>query len=432
MNVSLVDFSKKEKKTVILAVTIGNLLEWYEIYLYIYWAPILSKLFFNSSSATENLLHTYLIFALGFLSRPLGGIFFGRLGDRIGRTKALIASILMMTIPTFITGLLPTYKEIGVAAPIILCIMRILQSFPAGGELPGAFCYLYESGYQKIRRYMTSWAAMGYQVGVIISTIECFALEHLLSYEDLVNWGWRLSFLVGGVLGILGLLLRYRLHETPVYKEMVSHLKVAKEPLLQVLNKHKKGICIGFFYCAINSSTFYLLSVNFPTYLGKIVDVDYSYNLVFTAIILLISTIPLPFFGRLGDKYNNKAMLISAVVGMLVLIYPICLGIKYSSLLILIPSLFFFTICFTCTSSLVPYIMADLFPTHVRFTCVGLSFNLIDATIGGFTPVLALKLLHSTGDSCSFSYILVFCALLSLTAYIFMKDRHPPIDNSKA
>jgi len=426
MTSSLIDFSRKEKSTVILAVTIGNLLEWYEIYLYIYWAPILSRIFFDSGSTFENLTHTYLIFALGFLSRPLGGIFFGRLGDRIGRKKSLILSIAMMTIPTFITGLLPTYAQIGLAAPIILGGMRILQSFPAGGELPGAFCYLYESAPLKNRRHMCSWAAMGYQIGVLISALECFALERFLSHEDLIHWGWRFSFLIGGLLGLLGLFLRSRLHETPVYREMVSHEKIVKEPLLGVLNKYKHGVFIGFLYCALNSSTFYLISANFPDYFGNILDDNYSYSLIATAVILLISTVPLPFFGHLADRYNNQKMLIGSVIGMLALIYPICLSIQHASLLSMGICLFIFILFFTCTSALVPYIIADLFPAHVRFTCVGLSFNLVDAIIGGFTPFMVMQLLHSTGSRCSFSYVLIFCAMLSLSSYIFMKNRHPP------
>jgi MHS family proline/betaine transporter-like MFS transporter len=172
-----------------LAVTIGNLLEWYEIYLYVYWAPIIAKLFFIFESANTNLIFTYLIFALGFLARPLGGLFFGRLGDRIGRKKAMVLSIMMMIFPTFVTGLLPTCSQVGCFAPFILAIMRILQAFPAGGELPGAFCYLYESSQPENRRYLSSFRGYGYQIGILISTIECFLLEKYLSPEDLMTWG---------------------------------------------------------------------------------------------------------------------------------------------------------------------------------------------------------------------------------------------------
>lgn len=426
MNVSLVDFSKKEKGTVILAVTIGNLLEWYEIYLYVYWAPIISQLFFDSSSSTENLIKTYLLFAVGFLARPLGGLFFGRLGDRIGRRKALVLSIGMMTFPTFVTGLLPTHAQIGIYAPIILGIMRVLQSFPAGGELPGAFCYLYESAPLKSRRFMTSWAAMGYQLGVLISTIECFMLEKFLSFEDLIQWGWRLSFLVGGVFGLLGLFLRYRLHETPVYREMVSHEKIVKESILEVLNKHKKGLLMGFMYCALNSSAFYLMSTNFPAYLGRLIEGSYLNNLIVTAIILVVITVPLPLFGMLADRYDNRKMLIGSILGILVLLYPLCLALEHSSIIYISILLFIFALCFTCLSALVPYIISDLFPARVRFTCVGVSFNLVDALIGGFTPFVALLLLRASGSETAFCYILLVCSLISLTSYLLMKDKHPP------
>ena len=146
--------TQKTQKWVIFAVTIGNFLEWYEIYLYVYWAPILSKLFFVSDDVTS-LMDLFAIFGVGFLARPIGGLFFGRLGDWVGRRKALILSILMMIIPTFFTGLMPTRAQVGIAAPILLTIMRICQSFPAGGELPGAFCYLYEIAPPQKRKFVS-------------------------------------------------------------------------------------------------------------------------------------------------------------------------------------------------------------------------------------------------------------------------------------
>src|SRR5437879_6426039 len=138
-------FSEKREHSIILAVTIGSILEWYEIYLYGFWSPILSKLLFNHHSETVNLIGTFLLFAVGFLARPFGGIIFGRIGDLYGRRKSLILSIVVLAIPSFVMGLLPTYETIGLAAPLIFGITRIFQALPAGGELPGAFCYLYES-----------------------------------------------------------------------------------------------------------------------------------------------------------------------------------------------------------------------------------------------------------------------------------------------
>ncbi len=165
---------------------------------------------------------------------------------------------------------------------------------------------------------------------------------------------------------------------------------------------------------------FYLLSTNFPKYLEIFMDGNYSSSLILTAVILIIITIPLPLFGRLADRYDNRKMLIFSAGGILALLYPICFAIQQDSLFFTSLFIFFFAMFFTCLSALTPYIMCDLFPTRVRFTCVGLSFNLVDATIGGFTPVLALLLLRLTNIQISFCLILLVCSLLSLFSYIYL------------
>lgn len=419
-------FSKKQARTVVFAVTLGNLLEWYEIYLYVYWAPIISHLFFENASVTANLTHTFLIFGVGFLARPIGGIVFGRIGDRIGRRKALILSIIMMTIPTFVTGFLPTYAMIGVSAPYILAIMRFLQAFPAGGEIPGAFCYLYESFPWRVRHYMCSWAVWGYQIGIFISTVECFLLGKYLSPEDLMQWGWRASFIVGGVLGLFGLVLRHRLHETPLFREMLTHTKITKEPITQVIRNNRKRIFQGILFCAMNSSTFYLLSIHFPSYFGKTFNLNNQDNLIITMIILLLITVTLPLFGKLADHHSNAKMLLLSVFGMVALIYPLYLAVEFASIPYTIIVMTAFCLLYTCTSALIPYIVSDLFSTHDRFTCTGLSFNLADSIIGGFTPVAALWLLQITNEPFSFAWILLFVAGLSFLGYLYLKPRRTP------
>jgi MHS family proline/betaine transporter-like MFS transporter len=262
-------FSNKREHSIILAVTIGSILEWYEIYLYVFWSPILSKLLFNHSSDTVNLIGTFLLFAAGFLARPFGGILFGRIGDRFGRKRSLTLSIVVLAIPSFVMGVLPTYEEIGLIAPLTFGLIRLLQALPAGGELPGAFCYLYESTHIHHRRYMTSWGAVGNQLGIIISMFECYLLEQFLTPEQLISWGWRLSFIVGGVIALFGFFLRYRLNETPLYKDMERHHHVVRQPILQVIGQYKKSILMGILFCLSNSVGFYLISVLFPVYFRR-------------------------------------------------------------------------------------------------------------------------------------------------------------------
>jgi MHS family proline/betaine transporter-like MFS transporter len=303
-------FSEKREHSAILAVTIGSILEWYEIYLYVFWSPILSKLLFNHHSETVNLIGTFLLFAVGFLARPFGGIIFGRIGDLYGRRKSLILSIVVLAIPSFVMGLLPTYETIGLAAPIIFGITRIFQALPAGGELPGAFCYLYESTRVHHRRYMTSWGAVGNQIGIIIAMFECYLLEQFLTPEQLISWGWRLSFMLGGVIALFGFYLRYRMMETPLYKDMERHHHIVRQPILQVMNHYKKNIMMGIFFCLSNSVEFYLISVLFPVYFSNILDIHYDKNILISLFILILTTLPLPFIGMMGDHFSNKKILI--------------------------------------------------------------------------------------------------------------------------
>lgn len=418
-------YSKRNKRTVIIAVSLGNVLEWYEIFLFVYWAPIISKLFFNSGSDFKNLINTFWVFGLGFLARPLGGIFFGRLGDIIGRKKVLIISVLLMTIPTFVTGLLPTYAQIGNYAPWILFIMRIFQSFPAGAELPGAACYLYESSRFSERKYMTSWGAVGFQLGILVSTFECLLLEKLLTAEQLVAWGWRLSFLLGGIIGLAGLLMRSMLHESPLYIDMTKHLKIHKEPFFQLI-KHWRGVVQGFFFSLLCSSGFYLFTVNFPVFIGNALGINYEDNLAILSVILILITAPLPLFGRIAEKLNYKKMLVYSTSGMIILLVPLYFSFVRINISVTISIVVLFCLLYSCMTSMLPYIYCNLFPTQSRFTCVSTSFNIADAVAGGFTPVLTLYLLSLTGNIASFCWILLFFGALSLGSFMMIKEhKHP-------
>jgi MFS transporter, MHS family, proline/betaine transporter len=419
------DFSKKQAHMVLFAVTLGNLLEWYEIYLFVYWAPVIAELFFDGSSPLSDLTNTFFIFAIGFLARPLGGIFFGRLGDRIGRRKALIISLLMMTIPTFITGLLPTRMQIGALAPWALLFLRLLQSFPAGGELPGAMCYLYESSRLANRRYFSSWASIGFQMGILLSTLESLMLENVLPSNMLASWGWRISFILGGVIGLFGLYLRSKLHETPLYKEMISHEVIVKESLFTLLSHYKKKILLSMMFCVLNSSAFYLITVNISEYFADLLGLNYRSCLLINSALLLLITVPIPLLGKLADKYNNQKMAIGSASGVILSLFPLYFAITNHNPLLLSITTLFFCLFITCLSALIPYLLSDLFPTRVRFTCLGISFNTVDALIGGFTPAVVLFLVELTGNRASFCWLLLFCALFSLCSYLSIhKEKH--------
>ncbi len=350
--------------------------------------------------------------------RPLGGLFFGRLGDMIGRRKALLWSIISVSLPALGMAFLPSYASVGILAPILLCVTRILQSFPAGGELPGSFCYLYESADSNNRKYLTSWGFVGNQIGFIIAMVECLVFEKCFSREDLVTWGWRLSYLIGSLIGIYGFYLRCTLKETPYWQKLEETHKIVKTPILDVLLAYKWKIAKGIGYSAITSTSFAALAVFIPVYFEHVLGKDYSSNLMIMIGTLLLMTIPLPFFGRLADKYNYKSILISCttLILFLLLLLPFILIGSVSSLIICIC----LVILFTCLYAILPFILTDLFPTQLRFTGLALTYNLADS-IGSITPVAALYLLRFSGSHTVYFWIFVICSIISLGSYLAIK-----------
>ncbi|MGB7978549.1 MAG: MFS transporter [Chlamydiales bacterium] len=401
---------------------IGTTLEWYELSLYAYWAPTISKIFFDNDSPATNLLNVFLFLGLGYLIRPLGGIFFGRLGDKIGRRKALIWSILTMTIPTMLIGFLPSYSSVGIFAPILLCINRLLQSFPAGGELPGSFCYLYESAHASNRKYLTSWGFMGNQMGIMLAMVECLVFEKFFSAEDLFTWGWRLSFLLGSLIGFYGFYLRHTLKETPVWAHLEKTHKIVNSPISNVLLTYKWKIVKGICYSAIPSVSFGALAYFFPIYLGNLLGTSYSMNLVILIIVLVLITIPLPFFGKLADKYDYKKILINCTS--LIIVLMISLHFFRLDYVISLAICVFLAISFSCLYAILPFILTDLFPTPLRFSGIGLTFNIADS-LEGLTPATALYLLHVTESQTSYFWILLICSFISLGSYLMIQNhRH--------
>lgn len=409
----------------LLSVTIGSILEWYEIYLYIYWAPILSKLFFPEHSPISALIHTLVIFAVGFLGRPIGGLIFGRIGDLKGRKTSLIRSIFLILFPTFFMGVLPSHESIGISSPILFGILRFLQSLPAGGELPGAFCFLFESAHKERRRYLTSWAGVGGQIGVIISMIECFYLEKFLSPEALILWGWRVSFILGGAIGLFGLLLRYHLHETPVFKEIETKQELTRKTIPSILWNYKQKILIGIGFGLLNSVGYYIISILFPIYFSQILSVSYQNNLMYSLILMFLITAPIPFVGYLGDRWDNKKFLLSSTLICIGLLYPIYrLSEAGASLWLSILGVLF-VLNFSVFLGLIPYRFASLFPAAVRVTCVGFSFNIVDGVIGGFIPVMALFLVKHFQSISPFYWILLGCAFVSFLAFLTIREEVP-------
>jgi len=410
----------KEQKQVISVVTFGNALEGFEIYSYAYMAPILSQMFFSFSSYIENLIGFFILFGSGFIARPFGAVVFGRMGDLLGRKTAFVSSIVMMTLPTFLMGCLPTYAKLGIYAPVLLCLLRLLQAIPVSGEAPGTFCFLYEKATNENRRFMTSWGAYGNQIGAIVAVIETLLMDQFLSKEFMMNWGWRISFWTGGAIGLFGIYLRCKLHETDLFKQLQDQHKIDNEKVFEVAKRREVKIGIGF--GVLNAATFYLIATYIPTYFGEVLGLTENGNAVVSLFVLGLTTILLPTFGSFAKNRSLKKIFISCTLLITALTILLYYFIVTKNTFFIGATGILFVLPVTCMTALLPYILVDLFPPEIRFTGVSLSFNLVDGIIGGFTPAIALLLVRYLDSQAGFCWFLLLCAGISLVSYRKIRD----------
>ncbi len=400
----------------ISASIVGNTLEWYEFSLYLHYAPLFSALFFPAKNQTAGLLQVLLIFAVGFLSRPLGGTLFGKIGDKFGRKTALLLTIMLMALPTALIGLLPTYAVFGIAAPLLLVAIRFLQGFPTGGEFPGAMCYLVEMAKPGERGFMGSFAYLGSQLGSILSTIEFLLMSAYMDPTAYAAWGWRISFLVGGLLGLGGWYLRHKLVETPAFETIKRDHNVEGKPLHEVMRNHKDALIRGLLICVLPLSGWYLVFVFTPLYFSQALKMDFTQVLLANALFLGLCNIFLLICGKLGDRYDKRKLMQLSAVATIVLAFPFYdfaireeLAWAFVTELVLI---FFLSIQF----ALLPTFLCALFPTPVRYTGVGLSYNICNALFGGVTPLLAFTLIEKGQALIMPAFVLVTAAAIAIAS----------------
>jgi MFS transporter, MHS family, proline/betaine transporter len=411
----------RTERSVILAVTIGSVLEWYEFYLFIYLSPIISLHFFSHTSEVSAWLKTLAVFAIGFLSRPLGALIFGHLGDRLGRKPALFTSIIMITAPTIAISLIPGYAQIGLAAPIILCFLRLLQGLPVGAEITGAMCYLYEEANPRRRTYISSWTFFGSQIGALFCTVEIWILQQKLSYTELAGWGWRVSFLIGGVIGLFGLLLRYRLRESPLFIELKESHELSPAPIKESFTSHKLKIGKGILLSASMMAGNFVLFFFFASYFERILQKSFSQSLIISAIMLTISIISLPFFGKLANRYSKSSLFLWSVIGLTAIAYPLFYSVNYLSFPLFMTLYILAVLLMTMSFAILPALLSELFPTRVRYTCLGVSYNLCSSLLGGTAPIACLYLIHKTHISTSPALVIIVTSLMTLGALFFQK-----------
>jgi MFS family permease len=394
--------------------SIGGGLEMYDFVIYVFFAPILGKLFFPHDSQFISLLSVYGIFTIGYLSRPIGGILFGHYGDKKGRKNGLLLSIALMGFSTLFIGILPTYQQIGITAPILLIVFRIIQGLAVGGDLPGAITYISETSPSANKGLNCAWVFCGVNVGILVASGIAATISILLSTEQLTVWGWRLAFLLALILIIVGYFLRRDLDESQDFINLPRKIIKKSTPLLSLLTTREffnilRGLGVTWLFAVIIAQCYLYM----PHFLVISHSLQLSHALWLNSLALIIFSFFIPIMGHLSDKIGRKKILSIASLLIIVTTYPIYHMLTHGFVIYGVIIMAIITATFIGPSII---FLAGLFTTESRFTGVGVSYNVGFAIFGGLTPIAATIILHYSHDSRSISYNLIIAALVALVA----------------
>lgn len=403
---------------------VGNFVEWFDYASYGYLAAVLSRVFFPPGDDVAALLSTFAVFALSFLIRPIGGLFWGNWGDKFGRRWALSWSIIIMSASTFLIGILPGYAAIGLWAPALLLVLRLIQGFSASGEYAGAAAFMTEYAPKDKRGLYTSVVPASTATGLLAGAIFAFLLTATLSDLQLESWGWRIPFLLAGPMGWIGRYIRLHLEDSPVYRELtedVDHQPI-QDPVRHVLRNHWKRVMVGLGVTCLNAVAFYLLLSYMPTYLSQETGMDADLALLSSSIALGVYIFMIFAMGHFSDTIGRKRMLIAACVLFIIFGIPAYWLLGFGNFWIALIVQIFLCGLLTMNDGTLPTFLAELFPTRVRYTGFALSFNTANALFGGTAPFVATWLIATTGTTIAPGWYLVGVAILALGAMLTIHE----------
>lgn len=392
-------------RRIIAASSVGTLIEWYDFYIYGSLAVVFSGMFFPPGNSTAALLVTIAAFGTGFVIRPIGAMVFGRMGDRIGRKKTFLTTLLLMGGATTLIGLLPTYETIGVAAPILLVVMRLLQGLAIGGEYGGAAIYIAEHAPTSKRGSYTSILQTTATVGLLLSIVVIVLCRILLGEAEFNSWGWRIPFLLSSLLVIFSLKVRMKMHESPVFEQMRKEGSLSKSPIRDTIaNKRSLALLIVALFgvtaglgVAWYTSQFYTLY-----FLQSVLKVEFLTANLCVGAGLVLGTPFFIIFGRLSDRFGRFPFIVTGLVLSGLSYIPLFAWIQSAAaaqsyvqvVVAILIQIIFVAMVYGPTAAF----LVELFPPQIRYTGVSLSYHLGTGVFGGFTPLIALAVNASTGN----------------------------------
>ncbi|WP_256701946.1 MFS transporter [Burkholderia sp. SRS-W-2-2016] len=412
---------------VIVVATIGNALEWFDFTVFSFFAAIIAKQFFPSDNPTASLLAAWTTFGVGFLTRPLGGIVLGNYADRHGRKSALVVTISLMAVGVGIIALAPTYSQIGIFAPILMLIGRFFQGFSAGGEVGSATAFLVEHAPVERRGVYGSFQMISQACSMLLGALTGVALTRLLSTQQLEDFGWRIPFMLGLLIVPVGLYVRSKLDESPVFKQHAQHAQrapSAKAPFLESIAVHWRAILAGFGLTVYGTIGTYIFYYYMPSYATKTLDIPFASSVIASCCAAIAYIAATFASGWISDKVGRKKPMIASTLLSLVISYPLFAMLTSHPTL---PVLIFVQCCLMASLGLFQgsycAFVCELFPAHVRSTGMAIGYNFAVMIFGGFAGAIATLLIKITDDKLAVVYYGLFGCVIGLVTIALLKDR---------
>jgi MFS transporter, MHS family, proline/betaine transporter len=414
--------TQSDVRKAVTGASIGNAVEWFDFAIYGFLATFIAASFFPSGNETAALLNTFAIFAAAFFMRPLGGLVFGPLGDRIGRQRVLALVILLMAAATVAIGLLPTYSAIGVAAPLLLLLMRCLQGFSAGGEYGGGAVYLAEFATDKRRGLTVTFMVWSGVLGFLIGSATVTLLQALLPADAMASYGWRIPFLLAAPLGLVGLYIRLRLDDTPQFTELNEAHRVAKSPLREAVRTAWRPILQVIGVMIIFNIGYYVVFTFLPSYFIK--TLHFSKTTAFMSITLasLVALILILPLAALSDRVGRRPVLIAGALAFAMLGYPLFVLLNSGSVVAAVAAHCALAAIESVYVSAAVAAGVELFVTRVRYSGFSIGYNICVAALGGTTPYVVTWLTAETGDNVAPAYYVVAAAVVSVLTIVTIRE----------
>ena len=389
--------SKGVLRKVVLASMIGTTIEWYDFFLYgTAAAPVFNKLFFPQADPLTGTMLAFTTYALGFIARPLGGLVFGHLGDRIGRKQLLMASLIMMGASTFLIGLLPTFGQIGLAAPAALVLLRLVQGFAVGGEWGGAVLMVCEYGDSKSRGFWAGWPQAGVPAGNLLAAAVLAVMSALQSDHDFLAWGWRVPFLLSAVLILIGYWVRSTLAESPVFERSVREHGVEAAPVLEAIRRRPGGLAIGAGLRIGENITYYIITAFSITYITEVVRLSRGMALNALLAGAGVEVVLIPVFAWLSDKVGRRPILFLGSAGMAIFGFAFFRMLDTGATPMVLAAVIVGLVLHGAMYAPQAAFIAELFPTRFRYSGVSLAYQATSIFAGSLAPIIALALFKAT------------------------------------